>query len=142
MSGEWQYQLRIDMPDEIAQVARRDPNDANLGPLPDILSKHHAQLKCQYDAFADYVAEAEQNGTEDYPLYQWTKDTIEQPAKQEKYQKSFTLYVEGDQVYPREKADALETELRPLVGGPLITHMSKLDTNPANSPQMPARYRK
>jgi len=72
----------------------------------------------------------------------WTKDTIEQPAKQEKYQKSFTLYVEGDQVYAREKADALETELQPLVGGPLITHMSKLDTNPANSPQMPARYQK
>jgi len=142
MSGEWQYQLRIDMPDEIAQVARRDPNDANLGPLPDILAKHHAQLKCQYDAFADYVAEAEQKGTENYPLYQWTKDTIEQPAKQEKYQKSFTLYVEGDQVYAREKADALEAELQPLVGGKLIMRMSKLDTNPANSPQMPARYRK
>ena len=87
------------------------------------------------------VAEAEQHGTKKYPLYQWTKDTIEQPAKQEKYQKSFTLYVDGDQVYAREKADALEEELQPLVGSPLITRMSKLDTNPANSPQMPARYR-
>ena len=142
MSGEWMYQLRIDMPDEIAQVARRDPADPTIEPLPEILAKHHAQLKCQYDAFADYVAEAEQHGTEKYPLYQWTKDTIEQPAKQEKYQKSFTLYVDGDQIYAREKADALEVELRPLVGGKLITRMSKLDTNPANSPQMPARHRK
>jgi hypothetical protein len=142
MSEEWQYQLRIDMPDEIAAVARRDPADAALEPLPAILERHRATLKSQYDAFADYVAAAEREGVGKYPLYQWTKDTIEEPAKRQKYQKSFTLYVDGAEVYAREKADALEAELRPLVGGPLITRLAKHDTNPANNPQMPARYRK
>lgn len=142
MSEEWQYQLRIEMPDAVAAVARRDPADPALAPMPAILERHHATLKSQYDAFADYVAEAEYEGVEKYPLYRWTKDTIEQPAKRAKYEKSFTLYVEGAEVYAREKAEALEAELRPLVGGPLITRLAKHDTNPAKNPQMPARYRK
>ena len=77
-----------------------------------------------------------------YPLYHWTKATIENPAKKAKYQKSFTLYVDGDEVYAKDKADALEAELQPLVGGGLITRLAKHDTNPANNPQPPARYRK
>ena len=99
-------------------------------------------MKCQFDAFADYVAEAEEWGPAGYPLYAWTKATIEDPAKRAKYTKSFTLYVDGDDVYSKEKADALEAELRPLVGGALITRLSKHDTNPANTPQMPERFRK
>jgi hypothetical protein len=142
MTDQWQYQLRIEMPDAVAEVARRDPADPALQPLAAILERHHTTLKSQYDAFADYVAEAERNGVDKYPLYQWTKDTIEQPAKQAKYRKSFTLYVDGDEVYVKDKADALEADLRPLVGGPLITRLAKHDTNPATNPQMPARYRK
>ena len=142
MTDPWHYQLRIDLPDELAQLARRDPAAPALQPLADILARHHATLKSQYDAFADYVAEAERQGVDNYPLYQWTKDTIAQPAKRQKYQKSFTLYIDGAEVYSRTKADALEADLRPLVGGPLITRLAKHDTNPANNPQMPARYRK
>ncbi len=142
MSEPWQYQLRIELPDEAAAVARRDPAGPALRPLVAILERHRATLKSQYDAFADYVALAEREGVEKYPLYQWTKDTIEQPAKRAKYEKSFTLYVDGAEVYSRERADALEAELRPLVGGPLITRLAKHDTNPDRNPQMPARYRK
>ena len=141
MDDQWKYQLRIDLADEVAPVARRDPGDPALGPLPGILRRHNATLKSQYDAFAGYVAEAEREGVEKYPLYAWTKATIEQPAKQAKYQKSFTLYVDGEEVYARDKADALEAELRPLAGGGLVTRLAKHDTNPANNPQMPARYR-
>jgi hypothetical protein len=75
-------------------------------------------------------------------LYRWTKATIENPAKKAKYQKSFTLYVDGDEIYAKDKADALEAELQPLLGGGLITRLAKHDTNPANNPQPPARYRK
>jgi hypothetical protein len=32
--------------------------------------------------------------------------------------------------------------LQPLVGGKLITRLSKYDSNPANNPQAPAQYRK
>ena len=142
MGGEWHYQLRIDMPDEVALAARRDPADPALQPLAAILARHRAELKCQYDAFADYVAEAERHGAHNYPLYQWTQDTIEQPAKRQKYQKSFALHVDGPEVYSRGKADALEADLRPLVGGPLITRLARHDTNPPTNPQMPARYRK
>lgn len=142
MSEPWQYQLRIDLADAAAEIARRDPNDPALEPLPDILRKHRATLKSQYDAFADYVAEAERQGPRNYPLYAWTKATIENPAKQAKYQKSFTLYVEGQEVYAKESADALEQDLQPMVGGALVTRLARHDTNPGNNPQPPARYRR
>ena len=142
MSEQWQYQVRIDLADEPAALARRDPAHAALAPLPQILVRHNATLKSQYDAFAGYVAEAEREGIENYPLYHWTKATIENPAKKAKYVKSFTLYVDGDEVYAKDKADALETELQPLVGGGLVTRLAKHDTNPANNPQPPSRYRK
>ena len=142
MSGQWQYQVRIDLGEEFAEVARRDPGNPAIEPLANILRKHQATLKCQFDAFAGYVAEAEKNGADSYPLYEWTKATIEDPAKKAKYIKSFTLYVDGNEVYAKDSADALETDLQPLVGGKLVTRMSKHDTNPANNPQPPERARK
>ena len=141
MNDQWEYQVRINMDDEIAEMARNDTDNATLKPLMDILNKHRASLKCQYDAFAGYVAEAEAHGVEKYPLYAWTKETIGDPAKKAKYIKSFTLYVDGNEVYAKENADALEADLQPLVGGELITQMTKHDTNPANNPQPPARHR-
>ncbi len=53
MSDQWQYQIRIDLAEEIAEVARRDPDHPAIEPLADILRKHHATLKCQFDAFAE-----------------------------------------------------------------------------------------
>ena len=52
MSEEWQYQVRINLNEERAEIARRNANDISLAPLGDILAKHNATLKCQYDAFA------------------------------------------------------------------------------------------
>jgi hypothetical protein len=141
MSERWQYQVRIDLADEAAELARRNPTDPALAPLPEILERHRAALKCQYDAFADYVAKAESRELEKCPLYHWTKATIENPAKKAKYLKSFTLYINGDEVYAKDKADGLESDLQPLVGGALITRLAKHDTNPANNPQPPAHYR-
>jgi len=39
----------------------------------DILGRHNAAPKCQFDAFAEYVAAAEKRGIENFPLYQWTR---------------------------------------------------------------------
>ena len=142
MSDQWQYQVRLNLADAFAELARQDPDDPALAPLPEILGKHRATMKCQFDAFADYVAEAERQGTEGYPLHAWTKATIEDPVKKAKYLKSFTLYVAGQEVYAKEEADALEADLRPLAGGPLVTRLTKHDTNPANNPQPPERYRR
>src|SRR5215213_7588357 len=141
MSDSLQYQLRIYLPDELVQVARGDPDSPALGPLPEILAKHHATMLCQFDAFAGYVAQAERQGIGGYPLYAWTKATIEDPVKRTKHLKSFALYVKGREVYSKEEADALEADLQPLVGGKLIERISKHDTNPAHNPQPPERYR-
>jgi predicted metal-dependent hydrolase len=138
MSSEWDYQIRLVLADAYAAIANDKPNNASLEPVTHILAKHSAVLQNQFDAFANYVQEAEREGPDNFPLYRWTKATIEDPVKKAKHQKIFTLYVEGEEVYPKEKAEALEAELLPLVGGGIIEKLSKYDTNPANNPQPPA----
>ena len=64
MSDAWQYQLRIYLPDELVETARLRSDDPALGQLPEILQKHGASMKSQFDAFAEYVVEAERNGTD------------------------------------------------------------------------------
>ena len=138
MTSQWQYQIRFNVNDSAtAESLRRQRRDAALAPLFDVLDAHRAALKCQFDAFAEYVAAAEGQGIEDYPLYQWTTATIEDPAKKEKYLISFTLYVDDREVYAKDIADALEADLQPLTTSGLITRISKYDTNPANNPQPP-----
>ena len=118
MAETWQFQIRLRLADALAGTARRDSSAPELAPLPEILARHDAALVCQYDAFAGYVAEAERQGVGGFPLYAWTKATIEDPVKKTKYLRSFTVHVGGAEVYAKEKADALEAELGPLVGGP------------------------
>jgi hypothetical protein len=140
VTSQWQYQVRFDVNDSAtAESVRRQIRDPVLVPLFDVLAVHRAAPKCQFDAFAEYVAAAEEHGVENYPLYEWTKATIKDPAKKEKYLKSFTLYVGEREVYGKDIADALEADLQPLAISGLITRISKYDTNPANNPQPPRR---
>ena len=139
--GEWQYQLRVDLSEDAASAARASADHVGLGPLRGILAAHDAALVCQYDAFAGYCAEAEERGVEHYPLYAWTRAVIADAAKQAKYMKSFSIHVGGAEVYARDKAEALEATLTPLVGAGVVTRLARHDTNPANSPQMPEKYR-
>jgi hypothetical protein len=138
MTFEWQYQIRFDLKDPAAaESMREEQRHPALALLLEVLAKHRAVPRCQFDAFAQYVAAAEEKGVENYPLYQWTKATIENPAKKEKYLKSFTLYVDGQEVYAKEIADGLEADLQSLADSGLIARVSKYDTNPANNPQPP-----
>jgi hypothetical protein len=139
MNSVLQYQLRLTVSPELADALRADPSYTAHPALRDVLHTHHATLKCQFDAFVDYVDEAERLGTENYPLYQWTRDTLENPEKKAKYLQSFTIYVNGDEVYGKEIADALETQLMKLLDANGISRVSRFDTNPANNPQPPAR---
>jgi len=141
MSEQWQYQLRVYLTDDLADVARTDRNNPALQPLIDILDKHHATLVNQFDAFASYVVEAEKAGPENFPLYKWTKAIVEDPAKRAKHIKTFAMHVSGNDVYSKTAADALEADLRPLLDGRLVTRMSRHDTNPANNLQVPSEYR-
>lgn len=141
MNEQWQYQLRVYLTDDLAEVARNDRNNPVLRPLTDILEKHHATLVSQFDAFERYVVEAEKEGVEKFPLYRWTKATIEDPAKRAKHIRSFAMHVSGKEVYPKASADALEADLQPLLGGTLVTRMSRHDTNPATNLPVPPEYR-
>ena len=138
MSRSLRYQLRIDVPERIAERLRAGAEDPELAELGVILGRHDAEAICQFDAFAGYCAEAERQGIDRYPLYRWTRATIDDPVKKAKYLKSFTLYVKGEEVYPGVAADALERELRPLVGGGVVDRLQRYDTDPANNPQPPA----
>lgn len=141
MNEQWQYQLRVYLTDDLADAARNDPGDPALRPLTDILDKHRATLVNQFDAFAGYVAEAEEEGPENFPLYKWTKAIVEDPAKRAKHMNAFAMRVSGKEVYPKADADALETDLRPLLGGRLVARISRHDTNPANNLPVPSQYR-
>ena len=141
MDEQWQYQLRVYLTDDLADVARSDRNNPALQPLTDVLTKHHATLVNQFDAFASYVAEAEKEGPEHFPLYKWTKAVVQDPAKRAKHVKTFAMRISGNEVYSKAAADALEADLQPLLGGRVVTRMSRHDTNPANNLQVPAEYR-
>ena len=87
------------------------------------------------------MAEAEKAGPETFPLYKWTKATLDDPAMRAKHIKAFALRIDGQEVYGKTAADALEADLQPLVGGDVVTRMSKHDTNPANNLPIPPEYR-
>jgi hypothetical protein len=131
MSEQWHYQIRV-------YLATDHPP---LDPLLNILSRHNAAMISQYDAFAAYLAEAESQGTENYPLYAWTKATLDDPAKAARQKSAFALRLNNQEVYPKEIADPLEADLQPLVTTGLLTRISRHDTNPANNMPIPAEYR-
>ena len=66
MDDQLQYQIRIYLNDFFAEKARRDAGDPALKPLADVLAKHNTALKSVFDAFSDYVAEAEEHGIDKF----------------------------------------------------------------------------
>ena len=56
-----------------------------------------------------------------------------------KYLQSFTVYVNGDEIYGKEIADVMEAELQALVSDDGIKNVARFDTNPSNNPQPPKR---
>lgn len=140
MAEGWQYQIRIYLGDALAELARRSPAAPELRPLAEVLDRHRAAPVSQLDAFEGYVAEAEREGVDRHPLYRWTKATLEDPERRRKHARAFALRIDGAEVYPKEAADALEADLRPLVGG-LVERLSRHDTDPANNLAVPAEYR-
>ncbi len=145
MDSTLKFQLRLTVSPELAGALRADSSGAAQVALQRILHRHNATVICQYDAFADYVNEAERLGIDKYSLYQWTRETIENPEKKAKYLRSFTVYVNGEQIYDEQTADEMETEILALCSGSGasggiksgIERVSKFDTNPANNPQPP-----
>ena len=99
-----------------------------------VLEVYNAIPVSQYDAFANYCREAEEEGVEHYPLYNWTIDTITNPEKKEKYSKIYSVYVDNNEIYDKEIADKLEYELKQFDE---LASVDMYDTNPVNNPQPP-----
>ncbi|OUX17083.1 MAG: hypothetical protein CBE11_00400 [Rickettsiales bacterium TMED251] len=133
------YQIRIDLEKSRAFILRSQGITKNTPKLKKVFDKYNAELICQYDAFKDFVDACEKDNNTDFALYRWTKDTISKKEKIEKYTKSFTIYLNDNQLYEKSLADALELELK-SINCPSILKIYKYDSNPANNPQPPKKY--
>ena len=128
------YQVRVYLGEDLAEAAYRGDQSA-LQPLMSILSRQNATLTSQFRAFEDYVLEAEREGVEKYALHKWTK------AMRAKHIGAFAIRVGGAEVYAKDVADRIENDLQPLVGGGLVSRMSKHDTDPAKNIPVPWEFR-
>ena len=133
------YQVRFDVVKEIASDLRKKNYRKLNEKLSVILKEVKADLVCQYDAFKNFVLECEAENQVNNALYKWTKDTIENEVKKQKYLKSFTVYVEGEQLYEKKIADFLEYEIKKLNEKKIIK-INKYNSDPKNDPQPPKKY--
>jgi|TARA_B110000967_G_scaffold203025_1_gene242915 hypothetical protein len=142
MNNDWLYQVRVYFSLNFVNLYNSNKSSDLKTKLLQILQKNNADLLSQYDGFMGYVLEAEKNGIDNYPLYQWTKDSLEKSGKTEKYRTSYTIYVNNEEVYSKEEADNLEKDLKLIIDKVSILRISKHDTNPAKNPQPPSKYSK
>ena len=137
--SELLYQVRLDVTEDIAQEVRNKNYYKLSKYINAILRKVDAELICQFDAFNNFVIECEKENNTNNALYKWTKDTIENSLKKKKYLKSFTVYVNGEQLYKKKTADYLESEIKKL-NEKRILKISKYNSDPKNNPQPPKKY--
>ena len=139
MNGKLLYQLRVDLEHDAAQELINTKNINSCKNIGKIIKEENGELVCQFLAFSKFVEECEQDNLTDSPLYKWTKDTIENKVKKEKYMKSFTIYIKNQQLYEKEVADRIENKIINL-GCRCILKVNKYNSDPKNNPQPPKKY--
>ena len=97
--SDWLYQVRLKLSEELSNALRENQATTRADQLRTIASNYNMNIVCTLDAFQEYCNEAEENGIENYLLYEWTKEVINDPVKQQKHSKSFALYKGLEQVY-------------------------------------------
>ena len=142
MNNKWLYQVRVYFSTEFTEHYKSNDASDLKNKLLKILNDSNAELLSQYDGFMGYVLEAEKNGKDNYPLYQWTKDSLENNAKIEKFHNSYTIYINNTEVYSKDEAAKISDSLEIIKDNILIMRITKHDTNPANNPQPPLKYSK
>tara|TARA_Y100000589_G_scaffold39457_1_gene33060 strand:+ start:337 stop:750 length:414 start_codon:yes stop_codon:yes gene_type:complete len=135
--SDWLYQVRIRVSDNLSESLRSGNHTDLAQKLDKISNDHGMSLVCTYDAFKGYCDEAEENGIDEYALYEWTKSTIENPEKKAKHLKSFAFYRGFEQIYEKELALSLEENLEKLGESADLLEIKVIDSNPANNPQPP-----
>ena len=139
MNNEWLYQVRIKLPQDLADDLRSDSNLDISRKINKIARKHQTRPVCTLDGFLDYVKEAEQNDIEEYPLYHWTKSVVDDPQKKIKHSKSFAFYFGDEQIYEKQRAQSLYNDLLELNDENKIEEVKIIDSNPRNNPQPPKK---
>ena len=139
MNAKWLYQVRIRVNSDVSNNLRTNEQNETTEQILAIAKRHGTRPVCTYDAFCDYCSEAEANGIEKYSLYDWTKQTIENPDKKKKHIKSFAFYRGNDQVYEKKLAVALHEALLTLKTNGAIEEVRLIDSNPKNNPQPPSK---
>ena len=139
MKKNWLYQVRIRVDTELSDSLRANQLTGTSGIIFSLASQYGLRPVCTYDAFRGYCLEAEANKLEDFPLYEWTKNTIENPEKIEKHKKSFAFYKENKQIYEEDLAKSFYEKLKPLLEENKIQELNLIDSNPANNPQPPTK---
>ena len=132
-------QLRIKTDADLSADLRAASASETARELRATFGPFDAELACVYDEFCGYCEEAEKNGIENYPLYHWTKSVIDDPKKQEKHSRSFTIYMGGAAVYPVAGAQDLMAALEEIADGKNIL-VQMVDTDPSKNPQPPAEF--
>ena len=133
---DWLYQIRIVVTSALSKDLRSRGASATAKKIIEIAKKYEMQAVCTYDAFKAYCEEAERNGLDGYSLYNWTKDTLADPDKREKHQKSFAFYRDNDQIYPKDVAETLYQDLSAQNSSEILD-VKIIDSNPENNPQPP-----
>ena len=139
MNNEWLYQVRIKLPQDLADDLRSDSNLDISRKINVIARKHQTRPVCTLDGFLDYVKEAEQNDIEEYPLYHWTKSVVDDPQKKIKHSKSFAFYFGDEQIYEKRRAQSLYNDLLELNDENKIEEVKIIDSDPRNNPQPPKK---
>ena len=135
--SNWLYQVRLKLSQGLSDDLRKNQPSIRANELRKIASSHNMTLVCTFDAFQEYCNEAEQNGIQSYPLYEWTKAVIKDPIKQQKHTKSFAFYLGIEQVYEKNIAAAIQQEIEAIKENKDILEVKLIDTNPAKNPQPP-----
>ena len=137
INNEWLYQVRIKLPQDLADDLRSDSKFDISKEINKIARKHETRPVCTLDGFLDYVKQAEKNDIKDYPLYHWTKSVVQDPGKQIKHSKSFAFYFGDEQIYGKERAVSLYNDLVEFNDENKIEEIKMIDSNPRNNPQPP-----
>ena len=133
---EWMYQIRIVVTSELSADLRALRSSASAKAISKIAADNAMEPVCTFDAFQAYCDEAEKHELHEFPLYHWTKSTVDDPVKKEKHHKSFAFYLGNEQVYHKALADKLYDDLMSLKLEDVLD-IKLINSNPTNNPQPP-----
>ncbi len=93
------FQLRLILTEEFAKAARKDMDDPVLQTLTDTLKAHGAVMNDQWSNFLNYLVQSTQEERDANPaLAELTINTIRDLEKHAKYEKTFVVYKDGEEL--------------------------------------------